>query len=149
MHVRAVPSGGIAPRRLQSGPAQPDQRAEFASMIDRKIEHDAAADRAAHHDRLFELERLAEGADGLCIARGGELIFLAGPLRRWIRFAMPGHVEGDDAEILRKLPISEQMPPLPPVRACRVQAHQRNTGAILLEIDAMRLAADLDVDIAP
>src|SRR5205085_8362677 len=35
-----------------------------------------------------------------------------------------------------------------PVRACGVQAHQRNAGAVLLEIDPMHLAADLDVDIA-
>ena len=42
----------------------------------------------------------------------------------------------------------EQMPPLPPVRARGVQAHQRNARAVLLEIDAMHLAADVDMNVA-
>ncbi len=61
---------------------------------------------------------------------------------------MPGHVEGDDAEILCKLFIREQMPPLPPVGARGVQAHQRDAGAVFLEIDAMHRAIDLDMDVA-
>ena len=57
-------------------------------------------------------------------------------------------LEGDDAEVLRKLPISEQMPPLPPVRAGGVQAHQRNARSVLLEIDPVHVTADVDMDIA-
>ena len=44
--------------------------------------------------------------------------------------------------------IREQMPPLPPVGARGVQAHQRNARAVLLEINAMHLAADVDMDVA-
>jgi hypothetical protein len=40
------------------------------------------------------------------------------------------------------------MPPLPPVGARGVQTYQRDARTVLLEIDAVRLAADVDVDIA-
>jgi hypothetical protein len=53
-------------------------------MFDRKIENDAAADRAADHDRFIQHQRFAEGTDGLRIARGRQAIFLAGPTRRRI-----------------------------------------------------------------
>jgi hypothetical protein len=117
-------------------------------MIDREIEHDAAADRTSHHHGPVEFQHAAEGADGLGVARGGELVFLAAPAHRRIRLAMPGQVEGYDTEIFRKLCVSEQMPPLPPVRARGVQTHQRNARTILLEIDAVHLATDVDMDIA-
>src|SRR5258706_11802281 len=61
---------------------------------------------------------------------------------------MPGHVERNDAECLRKLLVREQVPPLPSVRTCGVQAHQRNAGATFLEIDPMHLSIDLDMDVA-
>src|SRR3979490_1467452 len=40
------------------------------------------------------------------------------------------------------------MPPLPSVRARRVQAHQRYARAVFLEIDAMHLTIDFNVDVA-
>src|SRR5260370_22731990 len=40
------------------------------------------------------------------------------------------------------------MPALPSVGACGVQAHQRYARAAFLEIDAMHLTIDLDMDIA-
>ena len=61
---------------------------------------------------------------------------------------MQRHVEGDDAKIPRELFIGQQMPPLPAIGARGVQADQRNARAVLLEIDAVHLAADLDVDVA-
>ena len=148
MDVRAVQPGRVVPRRLEIGGLESDQRAKFGGMIDREIENDAAADRATHHHRPVQLQRLAEGADGLGVARGRELIFIAVPARRRIGFAMPGHVEGDDAEVLRKLLVGKQMPPLPSIGARGVQAHQRNARAVFLEIDAVHLAADIDMDVA-
>src|SRR6266704_3650211 len=61
---------------------------------------------------------------------------------------MPRHVERTYAECFRKLLVGEQMPPLPSVRACRVQAHQRYARAVFLEIDAMHLTIDFNVDVA-
>src|SRR5229473_5412299 len=61
---------------------------------------------------------------------------------------MPGHVERDDAEFFRKLLVREQMPPLPTIRARGVQAHRRKPRAVFLEIDAMHLAIDFDMDVA-
>src|SRR6266436_5652748 len=148
MDIGAVQPGGVVPGGLKIGGFEPDQRAEFGGMVDREIEHDTAADRTPHHHGLVQLQRAAERADRLRVAHGGELIFLAAPVRRRIGLAMPGHVEGDDAEVLRELFIRQQMPPLPPVGAGGVQAHQRDAGAVLLEIDAMHLAIDLDTDVA-
>ena len=60
---------------------------------------------------------------------------------------MPGHVEGDDAEISCELFVAKQMPPLPVVRARGVQAHHRDSRAAFLEIDAVHLAVDIDMDV--
>src|SRR5262249_27352636 len=77
-----------------------------------------------------------------------ELIFLAAPACRRVRLAVEGHVEGDDAKVPCQLFVGKQMAPLPRIRARPVQANQRNALAILLEIDAVHLAADLDVNVA-
>ena len=60
---------------------------------------------------------------------------------------MPGQIEGDHAEwfVTRR---RRAVPRLPPVGAGGVQAHQRNARAGLLDIDAVRLAADLEMDVA-
>src|SRR5206468_6272910 len=47
MHVGTVEPGGVVPRRLEVGGLEPNQRAEFGGVVDREIEHDATADRAA------------------------------------------------------------------------------------------------------
>src|ERR1700730_15610693 len=60
---------------------------------------------------------------------------------------MPRQVEGNDAKCFRELVVCQQMPPLPSVGACGVQAHQRYARAAFLEIDAMHLTIDLDMDI--
>src|SRR6478609_1091737 len=117
-------------------------------MVNCQIENDAAADRAAHHHRPVQLQRLAEGADGLRVARGRELILCAIPACRRVRFAVPGHVEGDHPEIPGKLAIRKQMPPLPSIGAGGVQADQRNARAAFLEIDTVHLAVDVDVHVA-
>ena len=65
---------------------------------------------------------------------------------------MPGKIESDDPKILRELGIGKQMTPLPCIGARSVQAHQRNglvvALVVFLEIDPMRLAADVNMDIA-
>src|SRR3981081_396369 len=61
---------------------------------------------------------------------------------------MPRQVEGNDAKCFRELFVGQQMPPLPSVGACGVQAPQRYARASFLEIDAMHLTIDLDMDIA-
>src|ERR1700730_1153441 len=61
---------------------------------------------------------------------------------------MPRQVECNDAKCFRELFVCQQMPPLPSVSACGMQAHQRYARAAFLEIDAMHLTIDLDMDIA-
>src|SRR5579872_7488195 len=147
MDVGPIEPARIVPGRLIVSRLEPDQGAEFAGVLDRKIENNSAADRAAQDDRLLQRERPAKRENRLCVARRREAIFFAVPALRRVRLAMPWHVEGNDPEILREFLISEKVPPLPSVGARRVQADQRYSFAILLEIDAIAFAADLDVNV--
>ncbi len=61
---------------------------------------------------------------------------------------MPRHVEGDHAEIRRDARIVEQAAVLARVRSGGVQAHERNPFACLLDIEAMRAAEQIEVQIA-
>src|SRR5204863_5609663 len=70
------------------------------------------------------------------------------PCGRRVRLAVKGHVEGNDVKVFCEFLVRQQMTPLPAVRARSVQADQRNALAVLLEIDAVRLTADLDMDVA-
>src|SRR5208282_2339564 len=109
----------------------------------REMEHQAAADRAAHHDRPLELERAAEGTHDLGIARRGEAVLRALPPVWRMRLAVPRHVEGQHAIVPGDLRVAHEVPPLPPVGTRRMQADERYAGAAFLEIDAVRAPADL------
>ena len=61
---------------------------------------------------------------------------------------MPGHVEGDDAEVRRDARIVHQPAILPRVGAGGVQADQRNALAGLLDIEPVRLAEQVEMQIA-
>src|SRR5262249_62176855 len=61
------------------------------------------------------------------------------------RFAVPGQVEGKNAEMAGDRRIVHHVAELPPVRAGGVQADQRNPPPGLLEIQAMRPALDRDM----
>ena len=61
---------------------------------------------------------------------------------------MPRHVEHDDAVVFRDARIVEQAAILPPVGAGGVQAEQRNALACLLDIEAVRAAEQVEMQIA-
>ena len=61
---------------------------------------------------------------------------------------MPRQVEGDDAKARQRLGIVEEAAILPAVGAGRVQAHERDALAGLLDVDAVRLAGDVEAEIA-
>jgi hypothetical protein len=48
-----------------------------------------------------------------------------------------------------ELVIHEQMSPLPRIGAGGVEADQWNAAAVFLEVDAVDLSIDFDVDVAP
>jgi hypothetical protein len=61
---------------------------------------------------------------------------------------VPGHVEGDDAVLCRHPRIVHQAAILPAVAAGGVQAEQRRALARFLDIEAVRLAQEIEVHIA-
>jgi len=69
-------------------------------------------------------------------------------LLRRIGFAVPGHIEAMMRKFLANSSSASRCRHLPPVGASGVQAHQRDAGAIFLEIDAMHCAVDLDMHVA-
>jgi hypothetical protein len=111
----------------------------------RQLEHDAPADRAAHHHRPLEPELARELHDHRRVAFGREAVILVLPPRRRRGLAVPGHVEGDDSEPLGYLLIVQHGPVLPAIGSGRMQAKQWNPLPRLLEIDALLP----DVRVAP
>jgi hypothetical protein len=95
-------------------------------MLDREVEHNAAADRAAHGDGAIEFQSAAERNDHFGVAGRGEAIVLVLPSLRRQRLAMPRHVERQHPKMLRHTLIHHQVAELPPVGARGVQADKRN-----------------------
>ena len=114
----------------------------------REIEHDAAADRAAHHHRLVELQRVGDLQDHLDVAARGELVLLVLIALGRRRLAVPRHVEHDDAVVVGDALVVEQAAILPAVGAGGVQAEQRNALAGLLDVEPVRAAEQIEVQIA-
>ena len=127
---------------------QPDQRTETLRTFVREMQHDAPADRAAHGDRLVEAERIGDFHDHAHIVARGELVFLVLPAGRRRGLAVPGHVEGDDAEGGRHARVVHQAAELARVGAGRVQAEQGNACSGLLDIKPVRLAEQVEMKIA-
>src|SRR5262245_3027692 len=150
MHVWTMKPGGVVvPGRLVGGGLQPDHGAEALRGPDGQLEHDLAPDRAPEHHRPLEAKRLAEGDDQLDVGGRGQAVLLVLPARGRQRLPVPGHVEGEDAPVLRQCGVCQQMPVLPSVRAGGVETHERPALARLLEVDAVRAFAEGEMDVPP
>ena len=146
-HALGRPRDLVVGRDMR-GALQPDDGAESRGVLMREIERDAAADRAAHHHRLVELERIGDFQDHLDVAARGELVFLVLIALRRRRLAVPRHVEHDDAIVVGDALVVEQAAILPAVRAGGVQAEQRNALAGLLDVEPVRAAEQREIEIA-
>ena len=113
------------------------------------MQHGAPADGAAHDHGPFQFERIRDGHHRLHIGVGGEPVHLPPEAFRRRGLAVPGQVEGDDAEARRHLRVVQYMAVLPPVAAGRVQAEQRRARPRFLEIEPVRAPADAEPEIAP
>jgi hypothetical protein len=91
-------------------------------MFQRQVQRDAPADRAAHHDRPVEFQRGHDVEDHGRVLRRGELILLVVPAGRRRRFAVPRHVESDDAMVRGDAGMVHQAAILPAVRSRGMQA---------------------------
>ena len=152
-HLPAVHVGAVQPVEIVIGLGvgtrlQADEGAEARGMLQRQVQHDAPADGAAHHHRLVEAERVDDAHDGVDVGARGELVLGPLPARRRRGLAVPRQVEGDDAEAGQRLGIVHEAAILPAIRAGRVQANQRDAFARLLDVDAVRLAGDVDAQVA-
>ena len=152
MHVGTVQPGRVVPGLLEVRGFQRDQRPELGGMLYGEVEHNAAADRAAHDDRALQFHCPAESPDGRRIGRRRQPVLVALPAVGWRRLAVPGHVEREHAIAPGDLGIGEQVAELPAVGASGVQADQGNAaacrGAGFLEIEAMGNALDFEPDVA-
>ena len=117
-------------------------------MLVREMQHDASADRAAHDHRLVEFERVGDVDDHAHVVARGELYSRVLPAGGRRGLAVPGHVEGDDAEIVGDALVVHQPAILAAVGAGGVQAEQRNALAGLLDIKPVRLAEQIEMQIA-
>ena len=130
-------------RRLQA-----NERTQLARVLEREIEHDAPADRAAHDHRPLELQLARDGHDHGRVRPGGEAVVLALPAFRRRRLAVPRHVERDDAPVAQEFCVIEHRAPLAAVGAGGMEAKKRDAGASLLVIDAMHAPVERDVRVA-
>jgi hypothetical protein len=91
-------------------------------MLEREVQHHAPADRTAHGDRSLERERVQDREDDVDVVACGEAVFLVLPAGGRRGFAVPGEIEGDDAEIRRHPRVIHQGAELAAVGAGGVQA---------------------------
>jgi hypothetical protein len=127
---------------------QADDRAEAFGMFERQMQRDAPADRTADQDRPVEFERGHDVQDHCGVLRRGELVLLIVPAGRRRRFAVPGHIEGDDAMAARDAFVVHQRPVLAPVGARGVEAQQWRALAGLLDIDPVLAAEQIELEVA-
>ena len=148
MHVRPVQEIEIVIGIDMGAGLQADDGAEAFGMFERQMQRDAAADRTADQDRSVEFECGRNLQNHRRVLRRGELVLLLVPARRRRRFAVPGHVEGNDAMLRRDARIVHQAAILPPVASRRMQAQQRRALARFLDIDAVRPAEQIEMHVA-
>ena len=120
-----------------------------SGMLVREMQHDASADRAAHGDRLVELERVGDFDDHAHIVARGELVFGVLPAGGRRGLAVPGHVEGDDAEMFASRAHRSSAPRY--WRASEPAVCRQSRGMPwpgFLDIKPVRLAEQIEMQIA-
>ena len=125
-----------------------DQGTEPLGMARRQIEHQPAADRATHDHGPLETERVADIEHHLRVGGSRELVCLALEAFGRQRLAVPGHVEHDDAKVLRDGIVVEDVAKLAAIGASRVQADQRDAAPRLLDVKPVRAPGERQIEIA-
>ena len=149
VHVAAMQPVHVVIRRDIRRGLKPDDGTEALGVLVREIEHDTAADRAAHHHGLVELQRVGDLEDHPHVVARGELVLLVLVAFGRRGFPVPRHVEHDDAIVVGDALVVEQPAILPSVGARGVQAKQRNALARLLDVEPVRPSEQVEVEIAP
>src|SRR5262245_6501212 len=126
-------------RRLQA-----DQGAKAPRVLERQMQDDPAADRAAHAHRALQPKGIDDRHHRVNIGARGKTVFDLLPARRGRVLAVPGKVEGNDAKLGRERLIVHQAAKLTAVGTRRVQAQERNAAARLLDVEAIAFAIDLE-----
>src|SRR4029078_9251639 len=84
------------------------QCAKPVRMLMREMQHNAAANRAAHDNGSLKLECVNDVKDQTHIFRRSQLIFAVLPAGRRRGLAMPGHVKGDHTEVFCDAAVLQQ-----------------------------------------
>ena len=148
MDIRVMQPLRVVVGRDMGGRLQPDQGAKAVGMQGGKVEDQATADRAAHDHRSLQRQGIGEGDDERGVEIPGQKIFIALETVRRRRLAVPGHIERNDAKVLRHLGVVQDTAILPAVGTGGVQADQRDPLARFLEIDAVAPAFEIEREIA-
>ena len=117
-------------------------------MFAGKMQHDAAADGAAHGNGPVERKGICYGKHHTHIGVRRKPVCFLMPAFGGRGLAMPGHVEGDDPKPLGDLLIVHQRPVLAPVRTGGMKTKKRNALPGLFEINPVRTAFQLEIEIA-
>ena len=148
MDVAAVQPARVVPGGLMVGAFDADQGAEPVGVVGAEVEDDAPAHGAADQRRSVEFHGVGDGEDGVGIEVGGQPVLLLVEADRRVRLAVPGQVEGDDAEMLGDVRVGHHVPVLAAVGAGGVKAEQRDTLPRLLDIDPAGTPSYLDGRVA-
>ena len=136
MGIGTVEPVDVVPGRLEIRCLDGDEPAEFLGMQRCKLQSDAPSHRTARQDGAIKTKPFDHGQHGFDIGLGSQKVFLdLEPFGRQ-RFAMPRHVEGDQAVRCGDLRIVHQVTPLAGISASGVQTDDRTTLPCLLKIDA-------------
>jgi len=149
MHFGVVHPARVVVALDIRGGLQADERAQLARVLEREMQHDASADRAAHHHRALEAELVRDAHHHRGVGVGAQAIrFIALPERRRRALAVPRHVERHNPVVFQYLGVIKHRAVLAPIGAGGVQAKKRDALARFLVVDAMRASAERDVCVA-
>ena len=127
---------------------QADERSEVLGVLEGEMQDDATADRAAHDDGSIQRKRLAHPEYHVDVVLRGESILEGLPARGRGRFAVPGHVEGNDAILFGNARVVHHGAVLAAVGSRRVQAQQRNAFAGFLHVEPLGAAEKVESQVA-
>ena len=131
------------------GGLEADHGPQRLGVAEREMEHDAAPDRASHDHRPLEVQGPRHPHHGIHVGICRQLVDALLVAVRRGRLAVQGQVEGNDPEVAGDVGIVQHRTVLAGIGPGGVEAQQGNALARFLEVDSVRLAADVEVQVAP
>jgi hypothetical protein len=145
VEVQGWGHAGAAQARLKT-----DNRSEFVRPFNGQFDGELATHGASHIHGSFKTESTDQLDLEIHEKPLGQLVFLLPPFNgfRWQGLAVIGEIGNDDLKFSRDLFVVQQVAPEPPVGCRCVLANKRNAGSVLLEVDAVFDAVNLEIDVS-